>query len=104
MVLNAARFRANDPALGGLSALMGASILALAVTHPPMLPQFSVGADWSAPAATTIEYTSAWRPSGPPPVGDADQLSPEEVEVEGGPAAAPDRGRDAGASRARPER
>ena len=90
----------TDPRFG-LVLLSMATALLLA-THPPKIPDISTGAiTFGGPDLTA--HAMEWRPHGPPPWGDADQLSPDEVEESAGLASG-ERGRDAtDSSRARPE-
>lgn len=88
-----------DPRVGfGLLTMATALLL---VTHPPKIPELDSSAlALGGPAMT--EQVMEWRPQGPPPWGDVDQFSPDEVE-ESSALASGDRARDEGStSRARP--
>lgn len=90
----------TDPRFGLVLLSMATALLL--VTHPPKVPDISSGAIAFGGADLT-EHVMEWRPQGPPPWGDVDQLSPDEVEESAGLASG-ERGRDAsGSSRARQE-
>ena len=102
MYANDTSTNSHEPGIISLGLLMAATVLVL-VTHPPHIPEFSTGA-FAGGNATTTEHVMEWRPQGPPPWGDADQLSPDEVTEESSVVAGGERGReDMGSSRSRPE-
>ena len=91
----------TDPRFGLVLLSMATALLL--VTHPPKIPEISSGAIAFGGSTLSSEQVMEWRPHGPPPWGDVDQLSPDEVEESAGLASG-ERGRDAtDSSRARPE-
>ena len=88
---------------------MAASALVLAAYNPPMIPEFSTSSSAISLNPATVEHVMEWRPQGPPPWGDVDQLTPEEVEespamAAGSGGAMVDSDRGSSDARARPER
>jgi hypothetical protein len=94
---------ANDPRLG-LGLLVGVSALVLTLSAPQM--QESASGLFSGAHTSIVDHVMEWRPHGPPPWVDVDQLGPDEVEevptVSAGSTELS--GSDTGNLRARPER
>jgi len=76
----------HDPllSLGVLSAITALML----VTHPPVIPEFNSGISFNV--EPKVNNVMEWRPHGPPPWAEADQLSHDEVEEVPVPAAASD--------------
>lgn len=75
--MRALRAFENDPRIG-LTALMAATALWLAVAMPEATDS-STGT-WSDGPAAMVERIAEWRPQGPPPWGEADHATSEDVE------------------------
>ncbi len=92
----------RDPRLGlGLLSVVTGVVLVL---NPPMIPEFST-TSYTTLQPTTTQHVMEWRPQGPPPWGDADQFTPEEVDEAPAAVASGSAERTSGSeARARPER
>ena len=93
----------GDPRIG-LTALVGATALAMAVSGP-QVNDSSAGVLAGGPAAM-VEQVTQWRPQAPPPWGEADHSTMDEVDDRpvGSPDLADRDNRGGGELRSRPER
>lgn len=91
-----------------LHLLMGATVLAFGfgVTSTALHLQDANSLQFSAMAPPSVDRIMEWRPQGPPPWMEVDQLSPDEAEQPGHMAAGEGeaRGREGSSARSRPER
>ncbi len=72
-----AEARTGGIGLGLAPLAIAALIMAL---HTPQIHEANISSFVADVRPTVIEHVAEWRPQGPPPWGDVDQLTPDEVE------------------------